>query len=130
MVEVAAGILRKEGRILIARRAAWKSLAGRWEFPGGKIEKDETAAIALVRELKEEFNITARAGEHFTTVEHSYDTFEIRLISLFADYVSGSFQLTDHDEIVWAEIEELPGYDFTDADIPIVDALIKNKTVV
>ena len=91
MVEVAAGILRKEGRILIARRAAWKSMAGKWEFPGGKIEEDETAAIALVRELKEEFNITARAGEHFTTVEYSYDTFKICLLFLFLPNMFGSF---------------------------------------
>src|SRR5687768_6282514 len=97
MIDVVAGIIRKENKILIARRSSHKSLGGKWEFPGGKIEQGENPKDALERELFEEFNITTTTREYFCSVEHDYQTFQIRLISFFSDYVAGEFTLIDHD---------------------------------
>lgn len=124
MIEVVAGIIKDGNKILIAKRSAHKSLPGKWEFPGGKIEKCELPESALERELKEEFNIVTKIGKHFKTVEYSYETFDIRLISYYAKYISGSFTLTDHDKIIWVDILTLLDFELADADVPIAKELI------
>lgn len=128
MIEVVAGILVKGNKILLAKRASHKSMPGKWEFPGGKIEKNEEPKKALERELFEEFGIVTKAKTHFKTTEHNYDTFNIKLISYIVELISGEFSLSDHDEIHWVEITKLSNYDVTDADKPIIE-LLKLKKV-
>jgi len=120
MIEVVAGILVKESKVLIARRAAHKSLPGKWEFPGGKIEKDETPEVALERELFEEFGIKTKTGKFISTNEHDYGTFKIKLFAYLSEYLMGDFNLTDHDKIKWVNTSQLHGYEMADADIPII----------
>ena len=127
MIDVVAAIIFNEGNILLARRALHKSLAGKWELPGGKIELNESPEAALKRELKEEFNISIRVNEHFKTVEHKYDNFSIRLISYYAEYLDGEFILTDHDLYAWVEVSKLYDYDLAEADKPIADDLVKSS---
>ena len=123
MIEVIAGILVKEDKFLIARRAPHKSLPGKWEFPGGKIEADETHETALERELFEEFSVKTKTGKYITSNEHDYGTFKIKLHSYFSEYQEGIFNLTDHDQIEWVRMNELNNYDLAAADLPIVKVL-------
>lgn len=97
MIDVVAGIIRKGSHVLIARRAAHKSMPGKWEFPGGKVEEGETPECALERELLEEFGIQTKTGEHFHTSAYSYPSFDIRLIGFYSEYLGGEIRLTDHE---------------------------------
>jgi 8-oxo-dGTP diphosphatase len=106
MINVVGGIIRKDGKILIAHRGQHKSLPGMWEFPGGKIKEAESPEQALARELLEEFGITVMIQEHFHTSFHSYPTFDIMLTCYFCEFIDGEFSLTDHDQVLWCD----PGY--------------------
>jgi len=125
MTNVVAGIIIDGSRVLLARKAANKSRPGKWEFPGGKIENDESAESALERELFEELNILTQTGDHFFTTEFAYQDFDIRLISYYSKYISGSIHLSDHDKISWVEIQNLLSYDLAEADVEIARELIK-----
>ena len=77
MTTVTCAIIEKEGKILIARRAEDQKLAGKWEFPGGKVEDGESPEECLKRELEEEFGIQAEVGESITSKKHQYDLISI-----------------------------------------------------
>ena len=124
MIEVAAAIIENEkGQILIARRGPGKSLAGMWEFPGGKLEPGESPEACLKRELQEEMRIAIEPYERFAVNEHDYGTVRIRLIAYRAAFVGGAVTLVDHDEYRWAEPSELHEYRWAPADVPIVERL-------
>ncbi|GBF72545.1 NUDIX hydrolase [Paenibacillus sp. 598K] len=124
MLEVAAAIIEDEdGRVLIARRAAGKSQAGMWEFPGGKLEPGESPEACLRRELLEEMGIEIEPYAYFGTNEHAYATVTIRLIAYRASYASGAIVLVDHDAYQWVTLQELSDYGFAPADIPFVERL-------
>ncbi|AIQ50799.1 (deoxy)nucleoside triphosphate pyrophosphohydrolase [Paenibacillus sp. FSL R7-0331] len=126
MIDVAAAIIHnEEGKLLIARRKPGKAQAGLWEFPGGKLEPGEAAAECLIRELMEEMNIEIRPYEYFDCHEHDYGTAQIRLIAWKAEFVGGTFELTDHDAWSWAERSELAEYHFAQADVPFVKRLME-----
>lgn len=125
MIEVVAGIIIKVGKVLIARRAIHKSLPGKWEFPGGKIEENETPEEALERELFEEFGIKTKTGKYIAANKHDYGTFKIKLLTYFSEYIEGDFNLTDHDKIEWVILEELKLFDLADADVPVINELNK-----
>lgn len=125
MIDVVAGLIIQDNKVLIARRASHKKLAGKWEFPGGKVKDGENHHQALERELFEEFGIRTKTGKHFLTHEHEYDTFSIRLIAYFTVYLEGDYKLTDHDSIKWVYLKELVEHDLAEADIPIAKELIE-----
>jgi|APSaa5957512622_1039677.scaffolds.fasta_scaffold52608_2 8-oxo-dGTP diphosphatase len=125
MIDVVAAIIIDGEKVLIARRANHKSLPGKWEFPGGKVEEGETPKEALVRELTEEFEITTEIGSLFKTIEHSYGDFDIRLAAYFTKIVAGNFRLSDHDKILWVDSVALTKYDLAAADLPIAKELAK-----
>jgi A/G-specific adenine glycosylase len=87
--DVAVGVVWKDGRLLIARRPEDALLGGLWEFPGGKIEPNETARAAVERELREELDVEVRARELVGRVEHAYSHFRVTLHAYHADWVSG-----------------------------------------
>ncbi|TNF48604.1 MAG: 8-oxo-dGTP diphosphatase MutT [Bacteroidetes bacterium] len=121
MIEVVCAIIRNdEGKIFIARRATHKSMAGKWEFPGGKIEEGETPQEALKREMEEGFGVTIEVGEYVGENVHHYPTFSIRLIAYEIKHLSGEFALTDHDQIHWATNEELKEVDLAEADVNLL----------
>lgn len=124
--QVTAGVIRRDGRILLAQRKDGH-LAGKWEFPGGKIEPGETPETCLRRELHEEFEIEVRVGEHIATSVFEYKELTIELMGYEAEYLSGDFVLVDHSKIVWVEPKDLPGWDLAPADIPIVEAVMQIK---
>jgi 8-oxo-dGTP diphosphatase len=121
---VTCAIIEKEGKILIARRAIGQKLAGKWEFPGGKVEDGESPEECLKRELEEEFGIKVEVGEFITSNKHHYDHISIELLAFQVKFISGEFTLTDHDTIEWVVPEELLNYDLAAADVPIAREII------
>ena len=123
MIKVTAAIIEREGVFLIARRSAGKHMAGKWEFPGGKIEPGETPEECLVRELKEEFDIDVKVENHVADSIYDYGEKVICLMGYRVTYICGDFLLRDHDKISWISIDEMGDYDFAPADIPLIHAL-------
>ena len=123
MKEVTAGIIIDNNKILIAQRGANEKLAGKWEFPGGKIELDETPQECLKREIKEELEVDIEVGDYLGESIYTYPNGEINLIAYFATVVDGDIKLSVHDKIEWITIGEIDEYDFAAADIYFVEKL-------
>ncbi len=121
--QVAAAVLEKDGKILLARRREGDALAGKWEFPGGKLEPGETPRECLRRELAEEFGIDSSIGEFVCASEFEYGHTHIELLAYRASHVGGEFVLNDHSEIKWVTPAELLAYDLASADIPVARRL-------
>ena len=127
MKDVTAAIIERDGNILIARRREGLPMAGKWEFPGGKVEEGEMPEECLRRELREEFGIEAEVGEFIAASEFDYGEIHIRLLAYHVYYRSGDFIPTDHSEVRWVPAAELANYDFSEADKPIVLKLLELK---
>lgn len=120
-IDVVAGlIVDAGGRLLACRRPPGKHLAGKWEFPGGKVEPGEDPATALVRELEEELGITVSPREPLTPVVHDYGRGPIRLIPIPCSIARGEPHPHEHDLIRWCTVAELGGLDLAEADLPIL----------
>ena len=117
--------MKEDNKILIAKRRLEKSLGGYWEFPGGKIEANESPEECLVRELQEEFSVQIEVICHIKSVDYDYGNFKIYLMGYLGRIKSGNFNLTDHDEISWVSSEELLNYKLAPADIPIAKEVIE-----
>tara|TARA_B110000908_G_C10190560_1_gene420255 strand:- start:643 stop:1020 length:378 start_codon:yes stop_codon:yes gene_type:complete len=125
MIQVLCGIIsNSEGKIFIARRKEGKSMAGKWEFPGGKLEEDETEQDCLKRELREELDMEVEVGEKLGVNEHHYKNFSIRLIAYQCEFISATYELTDHDTYEWVPKKELNNYDLAEADIPLIKQIV------
>lgn len=122
-LQVTAGILRRGGRVLIARRRMTRRMGGMWEFPGGKVEPGETPEDALRRELREELGIEVRVGALLQAVEHRYDWGAIRLVAYEVEILRGEPEPLDHDDLAWVPPSELMRYNCTPADLPIIATL-------
>ena len=121
MINVTAAIIKDENnRFLIARRRPGKSLAGFWEFPGGKIEKGETPEESLARELKEEMNLVVKVKGFVGENVHHYEGFSITLMAYETKIIEGDMRLTDHDRVQWVTVEEMGSYRLAPADVPLV----------
>lgn len=127
MIEVAAAIIFGKSKVLIARRASHKVLAGFWEFPGGKIESGETTADCLKRELQEELDIQITVGDFLTEHIHDYGAFQILLKGYLCAYVSGTFKLSDHDEVKWIDPKDILESELAPADVPLLRKLIEMR---
>ena len=125
MRQVTAAFLEKDGKILIARRKPGAALAGKWEFPGGKLEAGETPEQCLKRELLEEFGVETRIGAFICSSKFEYKHLPIELLVYRAYLVAGGFELRDHDQLAWVTLAELKDYDFAAADIPVVEHLLR-----
>lgn len=123
MVEVAAAIIQKEGRILICRRGEGGSCAHLWEFPGGKREAGETLQVCAVRECLEELGLKIRITGRFGQVTHQYPDREVSLSFFLAECTGGSLHTFVHEQVRWVRLEELPAYDFCPADTQIIREL-------
>ncbi len=120
IIDVTAAIIEKDNKFLIAKRKKGKHLEGKWEFPGGKIEPQETPELCLQRELKEEFGITTNIGNFVGESIFDYGDRKIRLLGYKVEYLKGEFNLKDHDEIRWITVDEFHKYDIADADVPLL----------
>ena len=122
---VTAGIIRRDGSVLLARRSPGERHAGFWEFPGGKVENGETPEACLERELQEELGIQTRIGEKCAQNLYQYDHGSFCIVAYFVDWISGDPHPNVHDQLEWVRIDELMGYKLLPADIPIVVSLQK-----
>jgi 8-oxo-dGTP diphosphatase len=127
-IEVVAGIIYFEGKILCVQRAKNKLLyiSEKFEFPGGKIEHGETQKEALKRELLEELNIITNIKSHFITVVHEYPDFELTMHTFICEVKTKEIHLNEHIAQEWLSLNELNKLDWAAADIPIVNKLVMN----
>ena len=124
-IPVVAGFLKKEGRILVGQRPENNSLAGLWEFPGGKIELGESPEEALARELSEELGIEAQIGELKLSVTHSYN--DVGIVILFYEvlYWKGEPKSKHHLMLEWIYPEELKDRSIPDANKKVLEKIFK-----
>ncbi len=123
MLTVVAGVIERDGLILIAQRRPGDRLEHQWEFPGGKVEPGEAPEQALVRELREEFGVETEVVAFVGTSMFAYEHLTIELLAYTVRYHSGTFVLNDHQAIRWVSLRELSDYPFAAADVPIVRLL-------
>jgi 8-oxo-dGTP diphosphatase len=119
MKTVTAAIILDGSKVLIARRGPNEKLAGFWEFPGGKVENEETLQECLERELLEELGIRSRVHEVIAENEYHYGHGAIRLVGLRTEALSGQTKMTVHDAIEWVDVTQLTNFDLAPADVPI-----------
>lgn len=120
---VTAGIIRTSGNVMIARRASGEALEGFWEFPGGKLENNESLEDCLQRELFEELGIKAEIGEEIGRSIYRYDHGEIELVAFNIYSYSGKMSLTVHDKVEWVPIGQLQEFKLAPADIELLEYL-------
>ena len=128
MIEVVAAVIVYQRKILAFRRGESKFdyVSFKYEFPGGKVEKDEALDEALKRELFEELNLNASVNELLTTIEHKYPDFSIKMHCFLAYVESYDGTLRDHIESAHVTLEEAESLDWIEADRPILDILYRN----
>ena len=124
MITVVAALIEKDNRYLIARRSTGsEDVLGKWEFPGGKVEKAETEEHAIEREIKEEFEMDIKANKFLINNVCKYPTKTIDLRLYECKYISGEFHLHDHSEYAFVSKDEIIKYDLCPADIPLAEYL-------
>ena len=124
-MKVTAAVIEENGKILIGRRKPGRHMAGKWEFPGGKIEPGETPQQSLERELMEELAIRARIGEFLLSTSFEGEGVSLELLVYRAERVSGEPALIEHEAIRWVRPDELSGYDLADSDRTVAEKLYR-----
>ncbi|NLM39638.1 MAG: (deoxy)nucleoside triphosphate pyrophosphohydrolase [Firmicutes bacterium] len=127
-VPVMAAIIRHEGKILICQRKSG-ALAGKWEFPGGKLENGESPEECLVREIREELDVEIEVERIYKAVNMHYSHGDFLLLSYLAKLVSGEISLVVHQDYAWVEPRRLMEYDLSKANIPIAQSLAEEGLV-
>ena len=125
-LEVVAGLIRDKDKFLICQRPQSKARGMLWEFVGGKVEKGESKAQALIRECKEELAITVEPHSIFTEVTHEYPDIKIHLTLFDCTISSGEPKLLEHNDMKWITADEIENYEFCPADEEILKR-IKNE---
>ena len=123
VVQVAAGLIVREGHYLIARRKAGTHLGGLWEFPGGKREPGESLEDCLHRELREELGIAVTSPVRFRVIRHEYPEKTVELHFFRCTVSRGEASALDCEEVRWVTPGELSDYEFPPADRPLLEAL-------
>ena len=126
MTEVVAALIWDGERFLACQRPAHKTRGLLWEFVGGKVEPHETKEDALIRECKEELDVTLEVGDIFMEVTHAYPDMTVHLTLFNARIAEGVPQKLEHQEIRWITVEEIDQYPFCPADVDIL-ARLKEK---
>jgi 8-oxo-dGTP diphosphatase len=125
LLVAACALIDQDGRVLIAQRPAGKSMAGLWEFPGGKLDPGETAEEALVRELREELSIETSQSclAPLTFNSHCYDDFNLLLMLFVCRKWSGIVTSLESQEFKWVKPRSLTKFHMPPADIPLIATL-------
>jgi len=129
-VTVVAAVIERNGKILCVQRgkSALSYISEKWEFPGGKIEANETEQETIVREIREELHMDFVVGEKLMVVEHRYPDFHLTMHT-YRGTSNDEPQLTEHLAYRWLDPTALPSLDWAEADVPIVELLLKKYKV-
>ena len=121
----AVALIDAEGKILLAKRPQGKSMAGLWEFPGGKVEEGEAPESALVRELKEELGIDVEPGalRRLTIVSHAYQDFHLLMSLFLCREWRGAPRGREGQECLWVAPGDMRALAMPPADVPLIDEL-------
>ncbi len=120
VIHVVGAAIVAEGRCLIAQRGPQQKLAGKWEFPGGKIEPGESSPVALAREIQEELGFTIAVGALLGTADVVTELGRIVLQVYAATIVDGSLRVAEHAQVEWVAADALAGFDWAEADVPLI----------
>jgi len=125
---VVAALIVENDKILICQRTRHQPMPLKWEFPGGKVEPDESPENALVRELEEELGIRAKIGPNIATVRHHYDNgTSVELQFYKVEEYAGELQNRIFRDVRWVSPKELPTFDFLEADVAFINQLARGK---
>lgn len=122
--EVTCAVIVRDGLILATRRGKDMDHAGLWEFPGGKLHPGESYEECLIREIKEELNVTVRITGGLVPSEFQYPQKRIKLIPFWAEIVDGTLYSVEHDRVEWFSPSQLMRLAWPGADMPIVEQVI------
>ena len=125
MTEVVAALIWQGERFMACQRPAHKARGLLWEFVGGKVEPGETKEAALVRECREELDVTVAVRDVFMEVTHEYPDMTVRLTLYEAVIAQGQPRLLEHAAIAWITPDEIDRYDFCPADVEILEEIRK-----
>ncbi len=121
---VVAGLMARDGRVLITQRRADQALPLQWEFPGGKVEPGEAPADALARELREEIGVGVEVGRIWDVLFHAYPSFDLVMLVYACRIVDGEPRAVEVADVQWVPCAELSRWDILPADRPLVDRLV------
>lgn len=123
---VIAAVIEKDGRFLLAQRGKQDSNYGKWEFPGGKLEKHETDQECLARELNEELAIVATIGRHLCDVPFESKNVLYLMRVYHVPFFQGALILREHLQAHWVTVKDLSSYVVPEPDKPVIAYLQKN----
>ena len=123
MTNVVAAIIKKDNQFLVVQRNRKKHLGLKWEFPGGKVQESETFEEALLREIKEELNITINIHEKIAEEKYKDDKIDIVLYYYLCSLKNGMMKLNEHENFAWVEKKDFNKYDFAEGDGNILSLL-------
>lgn len=120
MTEVCCAIIRQKNKLLAVQRGPTNSHPFQWEFPGGKIDPDETAEHCIVREILEELNVEIEILSKLNAVEFDYGTKQINLIPFVCRIISGEIKLTEHQSMQWISLNDWEFLNWSEADQQLI----------
>ncbi len=124
IISVTCALIEYEQGVIAVQRSEKMKLPLKWEFPGGKIEPDESEEKCIKREIQEELNIQISISDRLTSSVHHYPDFSIELIPFIAKHEKGELRLTEHKTYKILKKHELLGLDWAQADIPIINEYV------
>ena len=123
ITHVVAALIWDGDKFMICQRPTNKTRAMQWEFVGGKVEKGESKEAALIRECREEINVTVSVSDVFMEVDHEYPDITVHLTLFNATIAEGVPEKLEHNDIKWITPSEIPNYDFCPADDEILEKI-------
>ena len=126
---MAAGLVFKDGKLLIAKRPKRLHLGGMWEFPGGKLESDESYEMCLMREMREELGVGIKVGYEFEEVLHQYSEKTVLIKFFICSLFSGTPKVIQCSDFQWINRNDLVRYDFPAADAKVISRLRLNNDI-
>lgn len=126
MIRVSCAIIINPfDQVLVTQRSSLMPLPLKWEFPGGKIEENETAEECLIREIKEELNIEIEITASLSPNDYQYPDKQIRLIPFICRQTGGEIILKEHADCKWLDVKDLLDLDWAEADVGVVEEYLK-----
>ncbi len=125
-IRVVAAVIKDKNKIFCTQRG-YGEFKGYWEFPGGKIEENETPQEALKREIKEELTIDIEVGDLIDTVEYDYPEFHLSMDCFYAEIINGEIELKEHDNALWLERDNLKTIEWLPADEDLINKVVEKN---